>query len=285
MGGGGPCDQGTDAIGDGCPAVWALLLEPYGIAVDGIGNLYIGEHGRNLVRKVDVSDAPSLAFGSILVGGTAAWLDNVLTLLNLGNAPLNVSQVSSTAAEFSLGALAGSCSSSSQSLEPAASCLLDIEFHPTVPGNVSGSFVLVDDNLNVSNAKQTIAEKGTGIALAATTTTLTAAPTPASIGSYVALTASVSSTTAGNIVGTVTFSVGGATLGTAQASGGTATLYAMVSAANGFSVGTDSITASFVGSAGYIFANSNGSMTLTVTVTKSTYVPPTYTLAARSLTA
>ena len=78
------------------------------------------------------------------------------------------------------------------------------------------------------------------------------------------LVASVTSTTAGTIAGTVTFTVGNTTLGTAAVSGGLATLNNVpVSAANGFSIGTNTITATYSGNATY--GTSTGSTTLNVT--------------------
>ena len=38
--------------GDGGPAVDAALFEPFGVALDGAGNIYIGDSGNNVIRKV-----------------------------------------------------------------------------------------------------------------------------------------------------------------------------------------------------------------------------------------
>jgi sugar lactone lactonase YvrE len=40
---------------DGIPATQAWLNGPYGVALDAKGNIYIGDQGNNLVRKVDVN--------------------------------------------------------------------------------------------------------------------------------------------------------------------------------------------------------------------------------------
>jgi hypothetical protein len=198
-----------------------------------------------------------------------------VTVLNLGNAPLTINQIS-TAANFSLGGSDTSCSSSGQVLNPAASCVLGIEFSPMAAGSIGGSIVLTDNALNASSATQSITMQGAA-SLAPTTLTITTAPTAAPLGGTTQLTALVSSTVTGTITGSVTFQMGSTILGTVPVSGGVATLNNVaVSLANGFSVGSDSITASYSGDAS--FAVSSGSVPLTVLATTSTTVttaPPT----------
>ncbi len=86
-------------------------------------------------------------------------------------------------------------------------------------------------------------------ALPTTATTVTASPNPVAFGGTTTLSATVTSGTAGTITGTVTFSVGGTPVGTATLlSNGTATSNPVtVSAANGFTAGTDTVTASYSG--------------------------------------
>jgi streptogramin lyase len=253
--------------GDGGPATSARLDGAWGIALDPLGNLYIADQFNNLVRKVDVSDPPSLTFATTSVGAMSAAQD--VTLLNVGNAPLTVSQIS-TASNFSLGGPDTSCDSSGETLQAAATCVLGIEFAPIDVGNISGSVVLTDNTLNATAATQTIALQAAATP-AATTTTVTP-PASAYFTNSIKLTATVDSAT--SIVvsgGTVTFLVANTTLGTAPVANGTATLNNVpVSAANGFA-STSTITANYSGSAS--FAASSGSATLPVTV-------PTYTLAA-----
>ena len=153
--------------GDNIAATSAELLYPTGVAVDASGNLYVADHANGRIRKVDVSDPPSLTYASTAVGSVSAAQD--VTVLNLGNAPLNISQIS-TAANFSLGGSDTSCSSSSQTLAPAASCVLGIEFTPASAGSINGSVVLTDSALNAGAAMQTIALQGTGLQASQTIT-------------------------------------------------------------------------------------------------------------------
>jgi NHL repeat len=53
VGGGSGCASQTDTAGDGCPALDAELTEPFNLALDVAGNLYISDDGR--IRKWTVS--------------------------------------------------------------------------------------------------------------------------------------------------------------------------------------------------------------------------------------
>lgn len=52
------------ATGDGGPATQASLCEPYGLAVDSTGNLYIGEFGNSRIRKVTPQGVISTVAGN-----------------------------------------------------------------------------------------------------------------------------------------------------------------------------------------------------------------------------
>ena len=68
------CAQQTDTLGDGCPAIDATIGFPGGVAVDGLGNVYIADTGNKAVRVVNAQTGiittflgatnGSLAFGS-----------------------------------------------------------------------------------------------------------------------------------------------------------------------------------------------------------------------------
>jgi sugar lactone lactonase YvrE len=146
--------------GDGGPATSAELWGPVGVAVDGAGNLYIADFGNTRIRKVDLSDPPSLAFPNTNVGSVSAAQDVIVE--NLGNAQLNLSQIG-VAANFSLGGADTSCSSNGQLLSPTASCILGIEFVPTSAGSITGNVTLTDNALNVSGATQQIKLSGQAV--------------------------------------------------------------------------------------------------------------------------
>jgi subtilase family serine protease len=101
-------------------------------------------------------------------------------------------------------------------------------------------------------------------ALPTTTTTVTATPNPVMIGHTTTLTMTVTSAAGGAINGTATFNVGTTSIGTAPVVNGTATLNnEAVSIANGFSVGSDTITARYGGDP-FNYTASSGTMPLTV---------------------
>jgi hypothetical protein len=64
--GNGGYDQGF--TGDGGPATAAFITEPYGVAMDKLGNLYITESGAFRVRKVDPSGIITTSAGTGLQG-------------------------------------------------------------------------------------------------------------------------------------------------------------------------------------------------------------------------
>jgi len=264
----GKSSAGPGYSGDHGAPTNAQLAYPQGLALDGNGNLYIADEDNNVIRKVDVFNTPTLTFASTAPGAVSAPQN--VTVLNLGNLPLNISQIS-TAPNFSLGGFSTSCNSSGQVLDVAANCVLGVEFSPMEGGNISGSVVLTDNAVNSTSATQSIALQGSAPP-AATGTTVTG--TNAYLTGVTTLTASVSSTTGAIVSGNVTFSVGSTNLGTAPVNGGAATINVPVTATNGFTVGTDTISATFAGNAS--FAASGGSTSLTVAA-------PTYTLAAYAL--
>jgi hypothetical protein len=54
-GGGTGCATQTDSLGDGCPATSATLKDPYGVFVDGQGDIFIADTSNNLIREVVAS--------------------------------------------------------------------------------------------------------------------------------------------------------------------------------------------------------------------------------------
>ncbi len=156
---------GAGYSGDGGPATSAQLNTPTRIWSDGAGNLLIADYGNNVVRRVDVSDGPTVpAFASTSVG-QASTAQNV-TMLNNGTSSLKVSKVA-VAADFNLNGSGNTCSSSGFTLTAgtptaaAQTCVFGIEFEPTVGNGISGSVALTDNS--ITGTTQTIGLSGTGV--------------------------------------------------------------------------------------------------------------------------
>ena len=171
--------------GDGGPATSAELYDPSGVAVDSTGNFYIADYGNNIIRKVDVATAPSLSLASTYVGSTSSDSPWTVTLENIGDAPLSFPVPStgnnpSIAANFTLDNVTTcpmlNTSSPAAAMASGASCTLAVDFEPTSPGSISGSLLIMDNNLNASpSATQTISLSGTGIAIPTATTVIVSA--------------------------------------------------------------------------------------------------------------
>lgn len=111
-------------------------------------------------------------------------------------------------------------------------------------------------------------------ALSASSTALQLSGSSVNLNGSINLTATVSSTSSGTPTGTVTFYVGSTSLGTATLNGSdTATLSNVaVTVANGFSVGTDSLTAIYSGDTTFATSTSTA-QTLTVNGLTTTVTP------------
>jgi sugar lactone lactonase YvrE len=265
---------------------------PYGVSVDGSGDVFVADEGNSAVKEIDFAAPPALSFASTVVGATSSNGPQTVMITNDGNAALAfpVPGSGSNPTVSPAFPLAGSttCPEVSSSgtagrLAAGSSCLYAISFMPTAGGLATGSLAVTDTNLNAagpSYAVQSILLSGIGVAQDVTLTTVSALPSPVTVGQPVTLTAVVSDTTAPATVprGSVSFTD---TAGTTVVSlnggaavplvAGTATLPVTPTV-----VGVHTITANFVGAtlapivrlapqnANRNFASSIGTATLTV---------------------
>jgi len=238
--------------GDNGAATMAELKQPYDVALDGAGSLYIADLSGEVVRKIATTSS-ALTYAATTAVGTTDSTDDprTVTVANIGNTSLTTAVPSSgtnpsVAAHFVYDA-ASSCpqlttSSSAATLGAGGSCTVAIDFEPTVAGSVSGSTVLTNDSLNVAGSTQSISLTGTASAVS-TTTSLSSSANPSTFGALVTITAAVSPTSGSYLpTGTVQFSVDGVQAGSPVTLSGSATATYATSTLN---TAAHSITAVF----------------------------------------
>ncbi len=206
------------------------LNQPFALAIDALGNLFIADSGPGNVVKVDLADAPNLWFANTRVGSTSSDSPQTVTVANIGNAPLSFPVPTtgynpSVSANFSWNdsdssscPVVGSGSSAAGLLAAGASCDLPISFTPTTTGTLNGALVLTDNHLNASApgyAVQSLVLGGTGTANGATVSW----PAPAPITYGTALSKTQLNATA-SVAGSFSYSPSSGT----KLSGGTQTL-------------------------------------------------------------
>lgn len=157
--------------GDNGPATGAELATPAGVALDSAGNLYIADYQNDRIRRVDVSDAPSLNFAATDIAATSSGGPQTITLGNIGNMNLDVETVGINS-NWSLGSQTGACTAG-LTIIPDASCTFDVSFTPQQIGpSLSGYLTVTDNSLNASPAEQLISLGGTVISVLPTVTGL-----------------------------------------------------------------------------------------------------------------
>jgi hypothetical protein len=269
-------DQGSAAvekITSGCTsascvsAVIGVFVHPFGVALDGSGNLFVGDASSTTVAKLDFGDPPALAYASLHVSSTSSA--QAVTVGNDGNATLDFTASGLTGpTDFIQVAGTGTptdCANSG-TVTAGAACNLSIEFSPLSVGVFSESFVLTDNDLNVSAATQSISLSGTGLAADSTGVAVGVNPGSPGVGQAVTITATVSDTTSAGTVptGGVTFSdsVDGSLNGGAAVTlvSGVASLAGVVLSGGGGTAHT--ITANYQGVAHFFLASSNSATVL-----------------------
>ncbi len=220
------------------PAIAGLQSDTLIIGYGTSGNSQSISLSGNGAQPIPVIAPTQAQFGTQTVATTSF---SAATLGNSGNAPLAVVSATIT------GPNAGDFSKSSDTctgttLPPNSNCVVVVAFSPAATGPRTAVLQLV---VNAPNSPLQVSLSGTGTNVAATTTTLTASPNPATVGTSVVFTGTVTTTGSQAPTGTLAFKDGSVTLGTgALNASGTAT-YTTAS----LSAGTHTITASYGGDA------------------------------------
>jgi trimeric autotransporter adhesin len=172
--------------GDGEAATSAALNQPFGVALDTLGNLYIVDQENSRIREVEVTMPPTLTFATATAVGSTDTADGsqTVTVSNIGNAALMLLTPASgmnpnVTAGFTLDSTSSSScpntATSAVSLASGRNCTLAVDFAPITAGPIPGSLTLTDNNLNASApnyAMQTIMLSGTGSSVPLTAATV-----------------------------------------------------------------------------------------------------------------
>jgi len=134
--------------------------DAYSVAVDGKGNVYYAGVDNNIVGEVDVADPQTFTFPATVLNATSSPI--TATLVNIGNANLNISAltvVSSTTGDYAFGS--NTCASGTP-VAQGTTCAINVTFKPTVTGTITGTVTLTDNHLNGTSVTQTINLTGVG---------------------------------------------------------------------------------------------------------------------------
>ncbi len=173
-----------------------------GVWVDASGNLFYTSQSSGALYEIPYGTPPSLTFANTNEGATTTTTTsgtNPITLQNVGTAPFTLEVPAtgtnpSVSANFSATGTTNcnllSTNSSIESLAAGSTCNLTVTFAPTTGGSISGSLVLLDNNLNAGSpnyATQTIPLSGTGVWLTPTVTSVTPSYGPITGGTTVTI--------------------------------------------------------------------------------------------------
>jgi hypothetical protein len=172
--------------------------------VDASGNLYIADGANSRIREISAAAYP-LTFASTTVGSTAT--SKSLLLSNIGNVGFTPTSIAVTSGFATTGS---STCQASLTLASGDSCSTYVTFTPQVNGTTSGTLTYSDNATSVPAALT-----GTGTGGITTTTTLTA-PSNITYGQLIPVEVTVTASGSPVTTGTVSFSAGSTTLGSAQ---------------------------------------------------------------------
>jgi sugar lactone lactonase YvrE len=230
------------------------LVNPNGLAVDGEGNLFVGDVFQEEVWEIDLADPPSLQFDSTKIGSTSADSPEKIEVSNSGNATLKFSGVSYPT-DFPKSSKAADECTANTSLTMGGNCNLTFDFSPVTPtafasDPLTESVMITTDTLNARDTEQ--ASTVTGVELsdshkATATVNLEVSANPSSEGSPLTITAKVKGARGvARPTGTVVFYSGAASLGTALLNGSGLALLTTRS----LTVGCHIMTATYSGDSG-----------------------------------
>jgi sugar lactone lactonase YvrE len=197
---------------DGIAATATTLDGPYALFLDGPGNLYVADMFHQLIRVVE-SNAAALSYPVMRVDRVSA--PQPQTLENDGNAALDFTAFTPVS-NSQLDPASTTCTTS-QAVPVNQTCVLGVDFAPTVTGMlVTGSLSVAS---NAADSPGIVNLSGQVLAVQPTSTSLTSSSNPASLGTAVTFTAVVSNSLPVAATGTVNFFDGTTQIGSSALNG------------------------------------------------------------------
>jgi ribosomal protein S11 len=240
---------GLTVSGDGGSATAAVVNQPYSVTYNNSGNMIIATYGDNRIRSVNPLSG-ALTFPNTGIGVTSTL---PATLTNLGQQNITLGAITVSTGFSQVTSTSGTSCSSTTTLAPEASCILQLVFSPIATGSVTGTATVASNDGTIS-----IALSGTGV-IGSTNTVLSASSLTPLVGASVTLTATVTSTS-GIPNGSVNFYDNGVLLATQVLNAGGVAAYSTTTLVPG----SNSITAVYTGNTGFT-ASSSGAVAIVVT--------------------
>jgi sugar lactone lactonase YvrE len=252
-------------------AIAQSVVTPYGVALDPLGNVYVSDSVDATVTEVTRTQG-LLNLGEANVGTISSQVLSQIS--DSGNQSLIFQSPlytqTGSASSFTITPPSSGGCVAAATLLSGADCTLAVTFNPATDGNLTSTLVFTDNAANTATPSLQLA--GLGTSLPTSQTSLALSVTSPVIGQPLTVTATITSSTAGTIGGTVQFLLDGANNGHPQTvTNGTATI-----TFTGLTGGTHSVGASYSGSSTFA---SSAAKTLTFTVVAA---PSTTTLTVSS---
>jgi hypothetical protein len=197
---------GGTSSNDGVPATTQGYSYVNAVALDGAGNLYIGDFDAR-IHKVSVATT-TLTFPTSTAIGSLDPPDDPQTALfsNIGNAPLNGFSGNGAITASWLIDATSTCFPFSP-VASGASCTLPVDFKPTQSGApLTGTLTMLDTSLNAQPSTQTINLVGTATGGTSAAGVLTITPSPITFTTTAGVAAPSQNVTLTNI-GTATLGI------------------------------------------------------------------------------
>lgn len=191
--------QGESAIND--QLVGNALSRPIGLALDGLGNLYVADYYYLRVRQIQ-PNVLAVDFTGTPVRQGSVSTPKAETLENDGNDALSITSLTPDA-NSALASATTTCVSGT-SLASEGTCTLGVEFAPSVAGNpLAANLAIVGQSVD---SPLDVVLVGNAPAVNSTTVALVSNPSPSSFGRTINLSATVTTgQNTGALTGSVTF--------------------------------------------------------------------------------